>query len=111
VLSTLGVPLIEISTERSLDKIFANVTYSLKPYLQQRAQLFEKLQFIKKAKPLADPTEPAEEPQPSRLPLYERSYTFRQSSFGARNPFSLVAHQHSKDYFGLYRDRIYYFEN
>ena len=48
---------------------------------------------------------------PAEVPVYEASYTFKQSKFGTLSPITPYNPSKSKDFAALYRERIFFFSN
>jgi YHS domain-containing protein len=48
---------------------------------------------------------------PSEVPVYEASYTYKQSKFGLLSPITPYNPKKTKDFAALYRERIYFFSN
>ncbi|EGR31735.1 hypothetical protein IMG5_103090 [Ichthyophthirius multifiliis] len=105
----LGIQVIEITCERSIQHVFDKITYNLKPFLEERQNKLEQQQTYVLKKPQKEENE--EEEKPFRLQYFEKSYTYRKSRFGEKNPLSLLEIPKIKDFPLLYRDRIYYFHS
>ena len=92
------IPVIEIDTS-TISAEFVNIKLldRLKAHFNYRKDLIEREQVI-----TLDPKE---------VPVYEASYTFKQSKYGVMSPITPYNPKKTKDFATLYRERIYFFSN
>ena len=92
------IPVVELETSK-ISSAYVNIKLldQLKAHFGQRKDLIEREQAITLT--------------PAEVPVYEKSYTYKQSKFGVMSPITPYNPKKTKDFAALYRERIYFFSN
>ena len=90
-----AVQVLELDTSKiSAEFVHIKLLDMLKLHIKYRKDLIERAQCIKIL--------------PAEVPVYEASYTYKQSKFGVNSPISPYNPKKTKDFAVLYRERIYF---
>ena len=90
-----NVPVLDdIKTDNSAEFVFVKLMQKLRDHFELRENLLEREQALALSS--------------KELPLYETSFTYKQSKFGLNSPLSLSNPIKTREHAVLYRERIYY---
>lgn len=83
-----NIPVVILNGDLSIDRVFARVLKSLKPFIEERNSIFERLQI--------------QDLRPRDVERYERSYHYKKSQYGLNSPFNIAHPQKSKEHALVY---------
>ena len=90
-----AVDVVELDTSKiSAEFVHIKLLDLLKNHIKYRTDLIERAQVIKVS--------------PKEVPVYEKSYTYKQSKFGPHSPISPFKPRKTKEFTVLYRERLYF---
>lgn len=97
-LTSKFIPVIELETSK-ISAEFVNIKLldKLQAHFKHRRDLIEREQVITLT--------------PKEVPVYEASYTYKQSKFGVLSPMTPYNPSKTKNFAALYRERIFFFSN
>ena len=90
-----AVEVLELDTSKiSAEFVHIKLLNMLKNHIKYRKDLIERAQAV----PL----------KAKEVPVYEKSYTYKQSKFGVNSPINLFNPRKTKEFAVLYRERVYF---